>query len=328
VFRARDPGRATPPELSVVVLSYRNEATILSAVESLLGQDEPLEVVVSHSGGGPTPSMLSGRWPGVRVVSSVRRRLPGAARNAGVAASRAPFVAFLAADCRAASGWASARMAHHRAGAAAVGSAVTPVEPCPAAIASHLLQHRARRPGVVAPEHLRLGVSYAREVLDRHGPFPDLEVAEDAVLNARLLEAGVEIVWAPDVVTEHAYPTAVGALLADQRRRGRMAGALGPRLLARARVVGAALGDAPASLAALPAARPAPGRRLRAAPLVVAGAVAKSVGALSGGPASPGALAEVELRRRRAVERRDARRDTAGQLGARSPAPLGEGEAS
>jgi hypothetical protein len=66
----------------------------------------------------------------------------------------------------------------------AVASAVGPVEPCSPAIASHLLQHRSRRQETLPPP---------RAVLERFGPFFDLELGEDAVFNARVLEAGLEI---------------------------------------------------------------------------------------------------------------------------------------
>jgi hypothetical protein len=108
-----------------------------------------------------------------------------------------------------------------------------------------------------------------------------------------------------------------------------MAGAVGPRPLARAGVAAAALADAPASLAALAAARPAPAPRLRTAGLVVAGAMAKSAGALKGGPVSPGAVAEAEFRRRRrAVERRAGRREPAAPPAAAGQEALSEGAAS
>jgi hypothetical protein len=43
--------------------------------------------------------------------SSTRR---GSARNIGIKATRAPYVAFLASDCRATQGWARKRLAAHR----------------------------------------------------------------------------------------------------------------------------------------------------------------------------------------------------------------------
>src|ERR1700733_6159508 len=103
------PG-TTEPLLCVVVLSYDNHDTVLSAVNSLLEQDEPIEVVVSHSGGGPTRGPLAPECPQVRVVASERRRSCSEARNAGIQATRAPYVAFLEADCLAEPGWIAGRL--------------------------------------------------------------------------------------------------------------------------------------------------------------------------------------------------------------------------
>ncbi len=209
------------PELCVIVLSYRNEETVLAAVDSLLAQDEPLEIVVAHSGGGPTPNLLARARPSVRVVASEHRRMPGWARNAGVAATRAPFVAFLAADCLAAPRWAAGRLDRHRAGAQAVTSSLVPLDPSPPSVASHLFQHSARMPHLSMPERYRHGVSYARSTLERFGPFDERVIkAEDVFLNDRLRAAGIEIVAAPEVVVVHRYPTAARVLVPDQYRRG------------------------------------------------------------------------------------------------------------
>ena len=115
------------PRLCTVVLSYRGEGNVLEALGSLLGQDEPVEIVVSHSGGGPTPGLLAER--GIACVCAEERRLPGAARNAGVAATSAPVVSFLAADCLATPGWAAQRLWRHDAGALAVASSLAPHDP-------------------------------------------------------------------------------------------------------------------------------------------------------------------------------------------------------
>jgi hypothetical protein len=103
-----------------------------------------------------------------------------------------------------------------------------PLERAPAALASYLIQHSTRMPHVVAPApKFRYGLSYARSVLQHYGPFPDtMLIGEDSVMKERLIDAGVEIGWAPDVLTAHAYPTTVRGLIADQYRRGRRRGSL------------------------------------------------------------------------------------------------------
>src|SRR4051794_16628479 len=127
------------PELCVVVLS-RGEPNLGAAVASLLEQGEPAEIVVAHSG---APLRHD---PGVAVVDSRTPLTPGGARNAGVRATGAPYVAFLAADNRARPGWIEGRLRRHREGAAAVGTAVAPPRGNSPALAAHLLLHSSRMP--------------------------------------------------------------------------------------------------------------------------------------------------------------------------------------
>jgi len=208
------------PELCAVVMSYRNHDTVLAAVDSLRRQSEPLEIVVSHSGDGATPELLAEH--GVRCVASPERRLPGAARNAGIEATEAPFVSFLAADCLATPGWAAARMARHRAGAKAIANSLAPAEDDLCSRATWIFEHSSRLPLVdPIPDGLH-GVSYARELLDARGPFrEDVLVGEDTQMNEAILASGVEIEWAPEIVTLHRYPTTAGQAVLDAWARGR-----------------------------------------------------------------------------------------------------------
>jgi glycosyltransferase involved in cell wall biosynthesis len=284
----------------VIVLSYRNEGTIAAAVESLCNQSELVEVIVSHSGGGATPALLRERFPSVRVVTAETRRLPGAARNAGLEQARGSFIAFLAGDCQASPGWAAGRLRYHRAGAAAVASVIAPLERRRSSVASHLLQHSDRMPHVEAPPYFRFGVSYTRELINRIGPFPeDLEFAEDVVVNWRALCAGVSIVLAPEVVTLHYYPPSCRAMLADQFRRGRLRAGVPATSLWRYELVGRAL--ASVLVAYRRASRPGSslGRRerVRVIPPLIGGALAKALGAALGNPPSPSAVAECEFHR-------------------------------
>ncbi|HEX2253785.1 MAG TPA: glycosyltransferase, partial [Thermoanaerobaculia bacterium] len=230
-MRRPDPLPA-PAQLACVVLSLGNEPGLVDAVRSLLAQgheagENGLELVVVNSGGGGAAAALARAGIGrsgtpVRVVERSERLFAGAARNLGIAATTAPFVAFLAADCVAAPGWVAARLRRHRGGAAAVASALLHTAPRnPVAWAAHVALYSRRMPGVPASERLLYGVSYARELFHRFGPFPeDLRAGEDTVFHQRLAAAAVAIEWAPEVCTRHRNPRRLAPLLADQYRRG------------------------------------------------------------------------------------------------------------
>ncbi len=104
--------------LSAVVMGYRNEATIVAAVRSLLDQagDARMEIIAVVSGDDRSAELLREHTPAVRVVASPTRLLPGGARNVGLEHSGGEIVAFLAGDCVAAPGWVTGRFAAHRAG--------------------------------------------------------------------------------------------------------------------------------------------------------------------------------------------------------------------
>lgn len=295
------------PQLCAVVLSYKNEDTVIYAVDSLLGQGVPIEIVVSHSGGGPTPELLARTRPSVRVVTSEARRLPGAARNAGVRATGAPYVSFLAGDCRALPGWGEGRLHRHLNGAEAVASALTPAEPGSIPLAAHLLQNSFRLAGIEVSPLLWSGLSYTRVLIERHGPFPEaLSFGEDIAFNDRLFAAGVEVALAPEVVAAHHYPTTVRGLMSDQFRRGRQRGSIERRPLRRLQLIagalltpGLALGRAGRRPSVIPAVQLA-----AAIPLLVLGTMATTAGTVVGDRSAPHSSPELTSLRRRMWLRR------------------------
>ncbi len=218
-----------PPDLACVVLALGNPPELVEAVRSLVGQGTPVEIVVVHSGGqGISARLAAAGFAGATLecVERVERLLPGAARNLGIAATRAPFVAFLAADCRAEPGWVEARLLAHRAGAPAVASSVTNLYAKNlAAWVSYLALFARRMPGAPEGVALRYGVSYARDLFERFGSFrEDLRTGEDTEFHRRL--AGqVPIAWVPEVRTAHRHPRRLSALWSDQFRRGTRAAA-------------------------------------------------------------------------------------------------------
>lgn len=223
-----------PPSLACVVLSLRNQPGLVPALRSLLDQGEPLELVVVDSGApdGAAAARLAAAGLAVPVVERREALLPGAVRNLGIAATTAPWVAFLAADCQAEPGWAAARLATHRDGHAAVASTVVnPHRRNLVAWAAQASLFAARMPGTPAAARLLYGASYRRDLFDRFGLFrEDLAGGEDSDFNDRLRRGGVSIHWEPRVRTAHDHPRRLAALLADHHRRGRRTAASLERL--------------------------------------------------------------------------------------------------
>jgi len=279
-------------ELACAVLSFRDEPFLVDAVRSVLDQSIPVEVVVVNSGGGDPAGRLAAAGLGVAVHSFPDRLYPGAVRNVGIEQTRARYMSFLAADCLATPGWAAARMREHRAGALAVASPPTNAYPqSSTAWASLLLMHN-RRLAVTRPgQRLLYSLSYNRSLFERFGRFrEDLRAGEDTEFNARFREHA-QTVLAPDAVTAHRYPVELGPMLRDAFRRGRL----------QARMQGAIEGRGPRNVrvalrgpfsvlrslvVSVRSPRPERSTLLRAWPLVIAGGVAYTAGALttSGSP--------------------------------------------
>lgn len=216
------PQNDEAPALAVVVLSHGPRATLCDAVRSLLRQDAEAEIVVVHSGAGDVRRQLRFAGLDVRVVQSDERLLPGAARNLGIAETRAPFIAFLADDCIAEQSWVRNRLQAHLAGAASVASALVCHQPTnPIALAAHLSLYFRRMPRAAPSLALKYGVSYARNVFERHGGFcADLESGEDTEFNQRLVGADAPI-WTPEVLTVHRGADTLGSFFKGQFLRGR-----------------------------------------------------------------------------------------------------------
>lgn len=220
-------------QLACVVLSLGAPASLVDAVRSLQGQDTPIEIIVVNSGGGNPLARLRAAGIEVMLIHRAERLYPGAARNLGILATQAPYVAFLADDCLAEPGWARGRLTRHLAGKYAVSSAVTPARPRNLwSWVSYINLFARRMPGVSPAQALHYGVSYQRELFAGHGLFrEDLRAGEDSEFNARL--AGIAFDWAPEVRAAHRHPTGAISLLVDQFRRGARSAAIWQRLSGR-----------------------------------------------------------------------------------------------
>ena len=208
--------------LAVVIIGFRAQAGLLKAVRSIRNQSKDAEIVVVNSGGGPVAKILHDHLDQVRLINVQKPLQVGAARNIGIDASAAPFIAFLAGDCEALPGWVDARTKLHAAGSLSVSSPVASSTP------GHLsgslyqfLRYRRRKPDTRPEDVAHFGRSYLRRVFLEVGYFSTgLSFGEDDEFNQRL-DLIAQPVWAPDVVTRHADPTSVTGVIIDAFRRAR-----------------------------------------------------------------------------------------------------------
>jgi uncharacterized membrane protein len=90
------------PAVSVIIPARDAASTLERTLGALRNQqlDQPFEVIVVDDGSrDETPRVAKRHEPHVRLLQNDRSRGAGAARNRGVAAARAPILAFIDADC-------------------------------------------------------------------------------------------------------------------------------------------------------------------------------------------------------------------------------------
>ncbi len=96
---------ASPPVRSdalvdVILPAYNGSKVIRNALDSALAQDVALQVIVVDDGSSDDTAAIARSYgPGVTVITQANRGVSGA-RNTGLAASRAPYIALLDQDDR------------------------------------------------------------------------------------------------------------------------------------------------------------------------------------------------------------------------------------
>lgn len=144
----------------------------------------------------------------VRLVRLPENAGPAAARNAGIAATDAPVIAFTDADCEPATRWLERALARLRA------------DDAPAAVEGRTepggqtstLTHQMRN--VTGGHWMTCNMIYRREVITEAGGFDErfrLAWLEDSDLALTVKEHGGVIAWDPDVLVRH--------LVLDEGRR-------------------------------------------------------------------------------------------------------------
>jgi len=220
-------GPAEDPVASVVICAYLSRHRIDRALGALRNQDvdEPFEVIAVVSGDDGCESHLASAHPDVRIVSSRLRIFPGRARNLGISAARAPVIAFVPDDGVADSGWLRARLCHHRRGVPLVAGGISNGTPMSiVGTAGYYVEYTASMPvlAVLERQPVPHTLSYAHDVFDTAGMFPEIDVpGEDTLLNQRCVDLGISHVFEPAAAMGHLNPTRLRPYLSHQASHGR-----------------------------------------------------------------------------------------------------------
>jgi GT2 family glycosyltransferase len=276
---------------SVVVPAYEAWETLPATMEALRPQvDGPdRELVLVESSGSHTAEELELRWPWARVLAPPERTLPGRARNLGVAAALGELVAFTDADAVPAPDWldqlerALASDVDGVAGAIQNGAPGSRV-----ATADYLLEFSDWLPVRRLPllHGATCNLLLRREALEPGFP-EELWPGEDTVLTFPLGRAG-RLAFAPRAEVCHAGRSSLREFLRHHRSLGAAFAAVCStvdfpyRGLARRRFAVLLPAFRLVAVARRAAGNPEAVRDgVRVAPLLVAGAIAWTVGLVS-----------------------------------------------
>lgn len=217
-----------------VVIPARDRAEQLA--ECLQGVGPVAEVVVVDDG-SDDPCAIEGVAHGARVLRLDRRSGPAAARNAGLAATSAPLVAFVDSDARPQVGWLEPLLAHFadvRVGAVAPRIRVAPGRsPLDAYERARAPLDLGARPAIVGPGR---GVRFVpatalvvRRGAAQHGFDSSLRFGEDVDFVWRLNDAGWTVRYEPAATVEHPRRTGPCAWLRQRIEYGSSAAPLATR---------------------------------------------------------------------------------------------------
>ncbi|MFZ0041186.1 MAG: glycosyltransferase [Solirubrobacteraceae bacterium] len=196
------------PRISVVVPTRDRPDSLAALLQALRVQSLPaedFELIVVDDGSADSPLMAHEQQP-TQLIRHERSRGPGAARNTGWRAARAPVIAFIDDDCVPGANWLAALLDAHSAAGSEWTIVQGRVEPDPAKRCelgplSHTIE-------VSGPDRLFAcaNIAYSRALLDRLGGFDERlsRSGEDVDLGARALEAGADAVFSAEALVYHA----------------------------------------------------------------------------------------------------------------------------
>jgi hypothetical protein len=196
----------TGSDLAVVVASVNGLPYLADCLAALERHCPAAEVVIADWTDEPTRRVVRERWPDVRLLSFPDPTTVPELRAAGIAATRAPYVAVIEDHCLVTPGWAERILAAHADGHSAVGGAVrngaTRVRDW-AAFLCEYSEHMEPVPDGPAASLPGMNVSYDRRALAamdgllREGRW-------EFWLHPHLRRAGFDLHSDANVIVEHA----------------------------------------------------------------------------------------------------------------------------
>lgn len=221
------PPPAAEPRISVIIPHLNQPDLLAKCLDCLAGQSaDPalFEVVVVDNGSRELPRAVTEGRPGVTLVAEAEPG-PGPARNRGVAASRAPLLAFTDADCLPDRDWIAVILARleARPELAILGGDMRVVVENPDAprMAEAYDQIYGFRQKLNILSHrfsATANMATRRAVFEAVGPFGGIHLSEDLEWGQRAAALGYRTEFIPEVLVRHPARRSMDALYAQWGR--------------------------------------------------------------------------------------------------------------
>ena len=202
--RRAEPPEPAGPRVAVVVPVFNAADMVAGLVDALAAQTvTDAEICFVDDGstdgtGEALRTLIRGRRIPMRLVLQPRNGGPAAARNAGIAATSAPIIAFTDADCLPDPDWLERGLAAIRDDATGIEGRTLPTE-TPGATTHQMINTSG---GLF----MTCNMLYRRDALDAAGGFDErfkLAFLEDSDVAFAIMEAGGVIPFAPEVLVRH-----------------------------------------------------------------------------------------------------------------------------
>lgn len=200
------------PLVSVVVPTYNGLGRLPQLLHCLGGQTlsaEQFEIIVVDDGSSDGSAAWAGRQPGVRVIRSPGNVGQGAATNLGVRAATAPIVAMTDDDTSPLDTWLERGLAWFEdKNVAFLGGQIAldlGEEPGPTAMLDYGMGYLNQEQYVASGFAATANFWARRDMFMSLGAFDEDFVSQchDVEFGQRLRRAGLELIFAPDVVVAH-----------------------------------------------------------------------------------------------------------------------------
>lgn len=205
---------ASNPKIAVVAATHNRPERLDQLLDSLRAQTIPpdwFEVIIVDDASTPeTSAVLQAQLDrgGLNLIT-LRHEIsqgPGAARNLGWQTARGELIAFTDDDCAATPVWLEVALKVHEANPDAFIQGRTIANP--AEVGGYNAFSHSVWVEKLGPSYETCNIVYPRDMLETHGGFDHqsftMPGGEDTDLAWRLLEEGIEAIFAPEMLVHHA----------------------------------------------------------------------------------------------------------------------------